>query len=110
MSADDEHHAAWTSVLDELEAAVDDAIVASLSPSALMEQVSALGDWIPADLTGPVPSDLLERALRIHERQRVALVHLSGELATLRRHRSAVGSVRAAILPEQTSVYVDTTG
>lgn len=110
MSADDEHHAAWTSALDELEAAVDDAIVASLSPSALVEQASALGDWSPAELTGPVPADLLERALRIHERQRVALVHLGGELATLRRHRSAVGSVRAATLPQQASVYVDTTG
>lgn len=110
MSADDEHHAAWSSALDELEAAVDDAIVASLSPSAPVGQGPALGVWVPAELTGPVPAELLERAQRIHDRQRVALVHLSGELATLRRHRSAVGSVRAATQPQQASVYVDITG
>ncbi len=94
--------AAWTSALDELEAAVDDL---TQPPSGAIP-----GSWTPPRIDAPVPEELVARAHSIQERQRTALALLTAELGTLRRHRSVVGSVRAATLVQQTSVYLDTTG
>ncbi|THJ65052.1 hypothetical protein E8P82_13055 [Arthrobacter echini] len=90
--------AVWTSALDALEAALDEG--ESASP----------GSWTPPPVDAPIPAELVARARSIQGRQRSALALVGAELGALRRHRSAVGSVRAATLPAQASVYIDTTG
>lgn len=101
---------AWTSVLDALEAAVDDAAAGDVAPTALMRQTAVLGSWTPPVVDGPIPGALVARARRISERQRAALARLTAEAGTLRRHRSALGSVQAATTAQQSAVYVDVTG
>jgi hypothetical protein len=101
---------AWTAVLDTLEAAVDEAEAGDLPPATLLHQAAALSSWTPPRVGGPIPDILVARARRINERQHAALTRLTAELGTLRRHRSALGSVRAATAAQRSSVYVDVTG
>ncbi|WP_049829097.1 hypothetical protein [Arthrobacter sp. RIT-PI-e] len=110
---------AWSDALDFLEVAIDDAIAGDLTDdfggtdlhdAALIRQAAGLGSWTPPAGLGPLPAELVERALRINERQQDAAAQLTGELRTLRQHRSVLGSVQTAIAPEEKSVYLDVTG
>ncbi|MFC3298260.1 hypothetical protein ACFOD8_01265 [Arthrobacter agilis] len=101
---------AWSSVLDALEAAVDEAEAGELTPSTLVHQAAALGSWTPPRTDGPIPTALVARARGIRERQRTAIAGLAAEAGMLRRHRSALGTVQAATAPPLSSVYVDVTG
>ena len=106
---------AWTTVLDSLEVAIDDAVAGDLDADDLygadiVPETAVLGGWTPPADLGPIPAELMERALRINGRQQDAAAQLTGELRTLRRHRSVLGSVQTAIAPEEKSVYLDVTG
>ncbi|WP_434995914.1 hypothetical protein [Arthrobacter sp. Ld5] len=114
---------AWTSVLDTLEAALETALRTALDAAAvddapagtsavgdLQRQAAVLTGWIPPRVDGPIPAPLVARARRISERQREALAQLAADADTLRRHRSALGSVHAATAPQQSAVYLDVTG
>ncbi len=107
---------AWTTVLDALEtaleAAADSVVDHAGNPAAgdLMRQTAVLAGWIPPQVDGPIPAELLPRAQRISERQQAVLTRLTADAETLRRHRSAVGSVRAATVAQESAVYLDVTG
>lgn len=101
---------AWTSVLDALEAAVSEAEAGELTPATLMHQAAALSSWAPPRMDGPIPDALVARARGINGRQRHALARLGAELGSLRRHRSALGSVQAATARQLPAVYVDVAG
>jgi hypothetical protein len=98
----------WPSVLDSLEATLDDLVETGASEEAV-EQAITLAGWTPPEL-GPLPDALVARARRINERQQSALMTLAEELTALRRHRSALDSVHTATAPQQSSVYLDVTG
>ncbi|MHA7190001.1 hypothetical protein ACX80N_06870 [Arthrobacter sp. MDT2-16] len=129
---------AWTAVLDDLEAALDSATVGTmdgmtdaLALGAAIDEATAAdrahdpapgrmapalaryavaGSWAPPRLESPIPDALLARARRIRERQVAVLSRLAADADTLRRHRAALGSVRAATAPRQSAVYLDVTG
>lgn len=101
---------AWSSVLDALEAAVDEAEAGMVPARTLVHQAAALGSWTPPRVDGPIPTALVARARRISERQRSAIAVLTAEAGTLRRHRSALGSVHSVTAPAQSAIYLDVTG
>jgi len=106
---------AWTAVLNSLESEIDDAVAGDLDDidpddAALTRRTDALGGWTPPADLGPIPAELVERALRINGRQQDAAAQLTGELRTLRQHRSVLGSVQTATAPEEKSVYLDVIG
>ncbi|MHA7240858.1 hypothetical protein [Arthrobacter sp. TMS1-12-1] len=109
---------AWTAVLDALEAALgtaldaagDDTAAGDIAAGDIRRQTAVLAGWTPPQVDGPIPAELLPRARRISERQRAALAQLTADADTLRRHRSALGSVQAATAPRQSAVYLDVTG
>ena len=107
---------AWTAVLDALETALEDALDSAVddagNPPAgdLMRQTAVLAGWIPPQVDGPIPAALLPRARSISERQQAVLTRLTADADTLRRHRSALGSVRAATAQQESAVYLDVTG
>ncbi|MDQ0737087.1 hypothetical protein [Arthrobacter agilis] len=75
-----------------------------------LRRTAASVDWTPPQVDGPIPASLVPRARRIRERQQAVLTRLTGDAETLRRHQSAIGSVRAATAPLQSSIYLDVTG
>ena len=129
---------AWTGVLDDLEAALDSAtnktidgmtdepaLGAAIDETAAADRAhdpapgrvapalaryAVAGSWAPPRLESPIPDALLARARRIRERQVAVLSRLAADADTLRRHRTALGSVRAATAPRQSAVYLDVTG
>ncbi|WP_247827935.1 hypothetical protein [Arthrobacter antioxidans] len=107
---------AWTAVLDALEAALDAAPDSAVDDAGdfaagdLVRQTAVLAGWIPPQVDGPIPAELLPRAHSISERQQAVLGRLTADADTLRRHRSALGSVRAATARQESAVYLDVTG
>ncbi len=107
---------AWTAVLDALEAALDAAPDSAVDDAGdfaagdLVRQTAVLAGWIPPQVDGPIPAGLLPRAHSISERQQAVLGRLAADADTLRRHRSALGSVRAATARQESAVYLDVTG
>ncbi|MBG6226305.1 hypothetical protein IWX63_002895 [Arthrobacter sp. CAN_A2] len=109
---------AWTSALDALEDVLDtlEAAAATIpdeetaADPELLRRAAAAVDWTPPRVDAPIPAVLVPRAARISERQQAVLTRLTADADTLRRHRSALGSVQAATAPRQSSVYLDVTG
>ncbi len=116
--AEDPALTAWTAALDALEDVLDtlEAAAATLGDEEtaagpeLLRQAGASVDWTPPHVGSPLPASLVPRAQRIRERQQAVLTRLSADADTLRRHRSALGSVHAATVPQQPAVYLDVTG
>lgn len=76
----------WEEILDGLEA--------SISLAFAGEDTG----WVPpAADPGPIPEDLLDRALRLLDAQREAEGMLTEKRATVRRHLGAVNAVPAPI-------------
>lgn len=86
MSTDDpRHHQRWETALDRLERDATDAermLADAATPPA--------GSWDEPDLAGPIPADLVDRAVALRERQERIRAELVTALeATRRQHRFA---------------------
>ena len=84
MPTDDvRHHQRWETALDRLERDTTDAermLADAATPPA--------GSWDEPDLTGPIPADLVDRAVALRERQERIRAELVAALdATRRQHR-----------------------
>jgi hypothetical protein len=108
-------HAAWLSVLDELERAL--ARAAHPAGRSLAPDARAAGGashapderWSPPAGIGPLPADLADRAARLLNAQLDAQTRLQEERGSVARHLSAVRSVDPA-RPARDSVYLDVLG
>jgi len=86
MPTDDpRHHQRWETALDRLEHDASDAermLAGATTPPA--------GSWDEPDLAGPIPADLVDRAVALRERQERIRAELAAALdATRRQHRFA---------------------
>ena len=68
---------------------------------------SVARSWDEPDLSGPIPADLVERALAIRERQVRAQEQLSAALGTIARQHEFATRVDRATRRESPAVYVD---
>ena len=79
------HHQRWETALERLELDMDSAERLIAEPSA-----DTLPGWDEPDLAGPIPSDLVDRAVALRERQERIRAELVTALeATRRQHRFA---------------------
>jgi hypothetical protein len=95
----DPNRSAWDAVLTELELAVDGAA----------EGDTNLESWTPPLPPAELPSDFVERAQRILERQRMAIDSLQQARASVGRHLAAVDAVPSRI-SHSPSAYLDVLG
>lgn len=102
LSDPDRHHLHWETALDRLELDV-------LHTERLLEdpERSAPESWDEPDLHGPIPADLVERALAIRDRQLRAQEQLTAALGTIARQHEFASRVDRATRREGSGVYVD---
>ncbi|GAA1137785.1 hypothetical protein [Nocardioides aquiterrae] len=98
----DRHHLHWETTLDRLELDVilaerklDDPTAPDLEP------------WDEPNLAGPVPLDLVDRALAILARQRAVEARLAATAQGLRRHQDFASRVDRATARGAQPVYLD---
>lgn len=77
--------AGWTAILDGIEASISMAF-AGEDP-----------EWQAPEDPGPIPDELIERALRLLDAQREAELMLAERLVTVGRHLDAVSSIPVAV-------------
>jgi hypothetical protein len=100
----DRHHLRWETALDRLELDV-------VRAERMVEDPSrpAPSSWDEPQLSGPIPDDLVDRALHLRERQRRAQAALTATLGDVARQHGFASRVdRATRLPDR-PVYVDVT-
>ena len=102
-----EWHEAWVDALDDLELTLDAA-------GRLLthgHEDATVPAWTPATMPGPLPSDLVDRAGALLERQRVLIAETAAALTGTRRQidlldkLTGLSGARSAARP----VYVDLT-
>lgn len=98
----DRRHLHWETALDRLEL---DVILAERK----LDDASApeLEAWDEPDLVGPMPADLVDRALAILARQRVVRDRLAATAQGLRRHQDFASRVDRATARGVRPVYLD---
>ena len=103
MPTDDpRHHQRWETALDRLERDATDA-ERMLADAAK----PPVGSWDEPDLTGPIPADLVDRAVAIRARQERIRTELAAALDAARgQHRFADRVDRATGRPD-TPIYLD---
>jgi hypothetical protein len=85
MSSDPHHHHRWETALDRLERDATDA-----ERMLADADTPPTGSWDEPDLTGPIPADLVDRAVALRARQERIRAELVTALdATRRQHRFA---------------------
>ncbi|MBA2955786.1 hypothetical protein GON03_15735 [Nocardioides sp. MAH-18] len=102
LSDPDRHHLHWETALDRLELDV-------LHTERLLDdpEGAAPQSWDEPDLLGPIPADLVERALDLRHRQLRAHEQLTAALGTIARQHEFARRVDRATRREGTSAYVD---
>lgn len=95
-------HLHWETALDRLELDVLLAERKLADPDA-----PELEAWDEPDLVGPMPADLVDRALAILARQRVVRDRLAVTMQGLRRHHEFATRVDRATARTGRPVYVD---
>lgn len=102
LSDPDRHHLHWETALDRLELDV-------LQTERLLEdpERTAPESWDEPDLQGPIPADLVERALEIRQRQTRAHEQLTAALGTIARQHQFASRVDRATRREGPAAYVD---
>lgn len=98
----DRHHLHWETALDRLELDVILAERRLTDPAAPDFQ-----PWDEPTLHGPMPADLVERALALRERQRRVQAELDTALEILRRHHAFAARVDRATARPDRPVYLD---
>jgi hypothetical protein len=102
---DARYHLHWETALDRLELEV--ILVERLLTDPSWEH-EALDPWDEPQLTGPIPTDLVDRAVEIRHRQQRAERALAPVLdRTRRQHRFADRVDRATGAPSGPAIYVD---
>ncbi|ACL40956.1 conserved hypothetical protein [Pseudarthrobacter chlorophenolicus A6] len=96
--------AAWTAILDAMEAAADHAEALLGKPDH-----GHRGDWTPAGVPGPLPLQLQERALLLGDRQEDLVRRLEEARMSTQRQLNAVSSV-PGVGEASAAVYLDITG
>lgn len=99
---DGRRHLIWETALDRLELDVMRAERMVANPAAY-----DLEPWDEPHLDGPLPADLLERALELRARQQRAKAALAAALATLSKQHAFAERVDRATARAGRSVYVD---
>ncbi|MEV7635418.1 hypothetical protein AB0N71_04460 [Pseudarthrobacter enclensis] len=96
--------AGWTAILDALEAAADhaEALVSNTG-----ENIHR--DWLPAEVPGPLPQQLRERALLLADRQEDLVRRLEQARISTQRQLNAVTAV-PGVGEASAAVYLDITG
>jgi len=102
LSDPDRHHLHWETALDRLELDV-------LRTERLLDnpERQAPESWDEPDLHGPIPSDLIARALDIRERQARAQQQLTAALGTIARQHEFANRVDRATRRDGPAAYVD---
>ncbi len=99
---DDRHHLHWATALDRLELEVILAERRLLDPDR-----PAPDTWHVPELSGPIPDDLRERALDLHDRQLRVRVEMTALLGALARQNDFANRVERATRAPSRSVYLD---
>ena len=98
--------AAWVEALDRLELDVDEAEV--MLASSRPDLPDVLTEWVPPEVRGPLPADLVPRARLVLERQ-LAVAHLlTQRLAANTQQQRLTRAVRETSTPD-VPVYLDVT-
>lgn len=98
----DRRHLHWETALDRLELDV------LLAERKLRDpEAPDLDEWDEPDLVGPMPADLVDRALAILARQRVVRDQLAAQAEGLRRHQDFATRVDRATARSGRPVYLD---
>jgi hypothetical protein len=102
LSDRDRHHLHWETALDRLELDV-------LQTERLLDDPERIApeSWDEPDLHGPIPADLVERALAIRQRQALAHEQLTTALGTIARQHQFANRVDRATRRESPAAYVD---
>ena len=99
---EDRHHMVWETALDRLELDVLRAEQMSAQPAAF-----DLEPWDEPNLEGPIPEDLVERALALRARQQEVQGSLATALSALSRQHAFADRVDRATARAGQPVYVD---
>lgn len=111
----------WAGILEAMEASVQDALrehdagtVLEARPGAASRPAALPGPtfsqpWTPPSNPGPMPTEFLDRALRLQELQRNATEQLELRLRRTAQHLAAIASVPES-RPSGRSVFLDVTG
>lgn len=104
LSDPDRHHLHWETALDRLELDV-------LQTERLIADPErpAPESWDEPDLHGPIPADLVERALDIRRRQERAREQLTAALVDIARQHEFANRVDRATRREGPAIYLDIT-
>lgn len=104
LSDPDRHHLHWETALDRLELDV-------LQTERLVADPErpAPASWDEPDLYGPIPADLVERALDIRQRQMRAQQQLTAALGAIARQHEFASRVDRATRQHGAAVYLDVT-
>ncbi len=96
------HHLLWETALDRLELDV-------LHTERLLTDPErpAPASWDEPDLTGPIPADLVERAVALRDRQLRVQAQLTAGLGAVGRAHEFAARVDRATGRHRPAVYVD---
>ncbi|MBG6190478.1 hypothetical protein IWX64_001418 [Arthrobacter sp. CAN_A212] len=97
-------HGQWVAVLDTLERGI-----ATAANAQHDDVVDASPGWHPPADPGPLPSDLVERALHIQAAQRSIAGQLRSAVRDNRQHHALLGAVNASTA-RPGAVYLDVAG
>ena len=102
LAGEERHHLYWETALDRLELDV-------LKAERMLEVASAepLESWDEPQLAGPIPADLVERALALRARQEQVMAALTASLGDVRRQHEFAERVDRATGRADRPVYLD---
>ncbi|RLV56462.1 hypothetical protein D9V41_05130 [Aeromicrobium phragmitis] len=96
--------AAWKAALDRLELDVAQAEQILATPG---EPGRPLTPWVPGDVAGPIPEDMVERARLLHARQLRAVQDMVEHVTATRQQREYVERLAPRAEGDRPSFYVD---
>lgn len=102
LPGEQRHHLYWETALDRLELDV-------LRAERMLDDATAepLESWDEPQLAGPIPDDLVERALAIRARQEAVMAALAASLGDVRRQHEFAERVDRATGRADHPVYLD---
>ncbi|MFC7496458.1 MULTISPECIES: hypothetical protein [unclassified Nocardioides] len=100
----DRHHLLWATALDRLELDV-------MRAERMLQDPTRPGPepWDEPQLSGPIPADLVERAVALRERQRAVQAAITTQLGAIGRQHEFANRVDRATRQAGPAVYLDVT-
>lgn len=102
--SDADWRAAWEAALDRLELDVERAEEILATPG---QPGRPLTPWVPGDVAGPIPEDMVERARLLHARQLRAVEQMISQVTATRRQRAYMDRLAPRADGDRPSYYVD---